>query len=70
MPECIIYTIQTTPGFRKDDQSNNYADNPTALSLLITLTGADVFKTGDSGQLPYEFVIFFSPPPYTSLIGV
>lgn len=53
---CICDIIQTTPEYLKDDWSDDYVDNPTALSLLITLTGADVFKTGDSGQLPYEFV--------------
>jgi hypothetical protein len=48
--------IQTTPEFRKEDGSDDYNDNPTALSLLIKLTGADVFKTGVCHQLPYEFV--------------
>ena len=48
--------IQTTPEFRKDDGSDDYVDNATALSLLITLTGADVFNTSVSCQLPYEFV--------------
>jgi hypothetical protein len=48
--------IQTTPEFRKEDGSDDYHDNPTALSLLIKLTGADVFNPGVSHQLPYEFV--------------